>query len=405
MSSRVGADAAATGPKANAGRRFRAGVLACAAALLFCLSPCLSPATAKTPGETHCYGGWCHRVSTLEEMQSLVGHRGILKASYYDDCRVDRFNTCGLTSSGAVFRPDLADNAASPIFPDGTVLLAFNPKTQKAAVLRINSTGPYRGDRTLDVSRATAERLGFRHSGVAELMVTVIKAPDPEESSYRKHRQYPPVPGYMGAFSSFDSAHEAALANLRLDIERETANLNENADVPYIPTRPRPDLTGIARVAIEPVPPQVLPEISVTSVVADIPPADVAPAAVASDVAGPDMPARQTLIAAGHALKDRAATDDADDALRVTEAAVPVLASREAEDWGWQWLTTFVADARQAARAPGPPPFEISFDNVSERLTRLAAEARAKARAGGTKAGPLYRLLAELKLKAQPYRD
>ncbi len=171
---------------------------------------------AKQPGAVHCYGGLCHRVATLDEMDGIVGHRGVLKASYYDDCRRDRFNTCGLTSSGAVFQPDRPDNAASPIFPDGSVLVVFNPATGKAAVVRINSAGPYHSDRTLDVSRATAEALGFKSQGVAELTVAVLKSPDAEEARYRKLRSYAEVPGFIGAFLTFEAAHAEAAKRMQL---------------------------------------------------------------------------------------------------------------------------------------------------------------------------------------------
>ncbi len=173
-------------------------------------------AEAKSPGATYCFGGWCHRVSTLGEMDSVVGRRGFVKASFYDDCRRDRFNPCGLTSSGEVFRPDRPDNAASPIFPDGTVLLVYNPKSKQAAVLRVNSTGPYRGDRTLDVSRAAAEHLGFAKQGVAELAVSILSSPNDREARYRKERNYDKVPGHMGTFDSLEAAEEAAIGKLRL---------------------------------------------------------------------------------------------------------------------------------------------------------------------------------------------
>jgi Lytic transglycolase len=141
-------------------------------------------------------------------------------ASFYDDCRRDRFNPCGLTSSGAVFRPDMPDNAASPIFPDGTVLLTYNPETKLAAVLRVTSTGPYRGDRTLDVSRATAEHLGFAKRGVAPLEVVVLKSPEEHEARYKKLREYAPVPGFIGKFATFEAAHDRAVAQLRMETAR-----------------------------------------------------------------------------------------------------------------------------------------------------------------------------------------
>jgi rare lipoprotein A (peptidoglycan hydrolase) len=163
-------------------------------------------AEAKILGGTHCYFGICHRVKTIAETQKLVGVKTTVKASFYDDCKVDRFNPCTLTSSGEVFKPDRPDNAASPIYPDGTKLLVWNPKTKSAAIVRVNSAGPYHSNRTLDVSRATAERLGFKKSGVASLQVQVIEAPTAAEARYKKHRTYAAVPGPIGKFQSFELA-------------------------------------------------------------------------------------------------------------------------------------------------------------------------------------------------------
>jgi rare lipoprotein A len=167
---------------------------------------CSDDASAKTPGKTYCFRGYCHRVLTLTETQAQVGKTALLVTSNYDDCARDRFNPCGLTSSGEVFRADKADNAASPIYPDGTVILVRNPKTEKTAVIRINSAGPYHKNRMLDVSRATAEVLGFKKQGVANLEVRILQAPTKIEAGYRKNRVYPAVDGYLGTFASLDSA-------------------------------------------------------------------------------------------------------------------------------------------------------------------------------------------------------
>ena len=83
-------------------------------------------------------------------------------------------NPCGLTSSGAAFRPGLADNAASPLLPDGTVILAYNPKTGDASVLRITNAGPYSGDRKLDVSRAAGSRPSITHSSQPRRPSTLV---------------------------------------------------------------------------------------------------------------------------------------------------------------------------------------------------------------------------------------
>ena len=178
-------------------------------------------ANAKSPGTRYCFHGYCHRVGTLAQTDTLVGWRGYVLASYYDSCHRDPLNPCGLTSSGAVFRADLPDNAASPLLPDGTVILAYNPKTGDGSVLRITNAGPYSGERKLDVSRAAAEKLGFRKQGVAALVISVLQSPTKAEANYVGRRVYPKVPGYLGRFATVDIALETAQARLGLREEGE----------------------------------------------------------------------------------------------------------------------------------------------------------------------------------------
>ena len=163
-------------------------------------------AEAKTPGSKYCFHGTCHRVKTLAETRALVGVDQTLYASHYDDCKKDRYNPCGLTSSGERFHADRPDNTASPIYPDGTTLLVWNPETERALVVRVNNAGPYWGNRKLDLSRAAARKLGFEGRGVAKLKVRVIKAPDEKEARYSRNRIYPAVPGDIGEYASLDEA-------------------------------------------------------------------------------------------------------------------------------------------------------------------------------------------------------
>ncbi len=165
-----------------------------------------TPVEAKTPGKTYCFVGKCHRVKTIDETSALVGVEQSVTASHYDDCSKDRYNPCGLTSSGERFHPDRPDNTASPIYPDGTQLLVWSPKSNRALVVRVNNAGPYWGNRTLDLSRAAAEKLGFEGEGVANLKLKVIKAPEVAETQYKKNREYDPVPGDIGQYASLDDA-------------------------------------------------------------------------------------------------------------------------------------------------------------------------------------------------------
>ena len=134
-------------------------------------------AAAKSPGTTYCINGVCHRVHTIAEVRARIGAEETVGASFYDDCKVDVGNPCTALSSGEAFQPERADNAASPVYPNGTVLIVSNPKTSRSARVRINNSGPYYKGRMLDVSRATAERLGFLDAGIAQLKVRVIAAP------------------------------------------------------------------------------------------------------------------------------------------------------------------------------------------------------------------------------------
>ncbi len=165
-------------------------------------------AVAKTPGSTYCFYGKCHRVKTLSETQALVGKEVSLHTSHYDSCRRDRYNPCGLTSSGEPFFADRADNAASPIYPDGTKLLVWSQQSNEAAVIRVNNAGPYWGNRKLDVSRALARKLGFEHRGVAKLQVRVLSAPTRAEARYKRNRRYAKVQGPIGKFANLDEAEK-----------------------------------------------------------------------------------------------------------------------------------------------------------------------------------------------------
>lgn len=179
-----------------------AGAMICAAPAIFA-----TEAQAKSPGRTYCFYRTCHRVKTIAETQALVGRDMTVVASHYDSCKKDRFNPCGLTSSGEPFRPERPDNAASPILPDGTIALVWSKSSSEAIIVRINNAGPYWGNRKLDLSRAAARKLGI--GGVGEVTLRVLRAPTADEARYSRSRRYEAVPGPIGAFASMDAAHAA----------------------------------------------------------------------------------------------------------------------------------------------------------------------------------------------------
>lgn len=177
----------------------------------------MSPADAKTPGQTYCFHGVCHRVLSVEETQRAVGRTETVLASFYDHPSRDAGNPNAMTSSGERFDGAGDRTAASPVYPNGTRLLLWHAKTRAAAVVRVTNSGPYHGARRLDVSRGAAERLGFRPLGISQLSVTVLAAPTHEEARFVKGRTYLPAPGYLGVFQSFETARAAALHRIGTD--------------------------------------------------------------------------------------------------------------------------------------------------------------------------------------------
>jgi rare lipoprotein A len=80
-------------------------------------------------------------------------------------------------ADGQLMQPR-GDNAASKTLPLGTTAKVTNLETGKSAVVTIQDRGPYVKGRIVDLSPATAQRLGIDPgSGVAKVAVTPITVP------------------------------------------------------------------------------------------------------------------------------------------------------------------------------------------------------------------------------------
>ena len=79
-------------------------------------------------------------------------------------------------------RMDLhADNAASRTLPLGTMAMVTNLETGKSSVVVIQDRGPYVDGRIVDLSPATAEKIGLtRKQGVVKVAVSPIVVPMPD---------------------------------------------------------------------------------------------------------------------------------------------------------------------------------------------------------------------------------
>ena len=69
------------------------------------------------------------------------------------------------------------DTAAHRYLPFGTVILLRNHLNGKTAVCTITDRGPFLEDRELDISWATAEKLGMLEIGICLLEIKIISFP------------------------------------------------------------------------------------------------------------------------------------------------------------------------------------------------------------------------------------
>lgn len=75
------------------------------------------------------------------------------------------------------------DNAASKTLPLGTKARVTNLDTGRSAVVTIQDRGPYVDGRIVDLSPATAEKIGLsREQGLAAVEVAPISVPQPDGS-------------------------------------------------------------------------------------------------------------------------------------------------------------------------------------------------------------------------------
>lgn len=105
------------------------------------------------------------------------GRRQVGKASYYSRKFAGR-----KMADGQRMDPR-QDNAASKTLPLGTTAKVTNLETGLSAVVTIQDRGPYVDGRIVDLSPATAEKIGItKKDGVAPVEVAPITVPQPDGS-------------------------------------------------------------------------------------------------------------------------------------------------------------------------------------------------------------------------------
>jgi len=78
------------------------------------------------------------------------------------------------TASGEIYNMH-SMTAAHPSLPFGSKVRVCSTSTKKCVTVRINDRGPYTYDRDIDLSRAAAEAIGLRSSGVGQVTIKRIR--------------------------------------------------------------------------------------------------------------------------------------------------------------------------------------------------------------------------------------
>jgi rare lipoprotein A len=73
-----------------------------------------------------------------------------------------------------------SDAAASKTLPIGTKARVTNLKNGNTAEVEIRDRGPYVGDRIVDVTPKTADKLGLKEDGTAPVAVKPVEVPQPD---------------------------------------------------------------------------------------------------------------------------------------------------------------------------------------------------------------------------------
>jgi rare lipoprotein A len=101
-----------------------------------------------------------------------TGHKRVGKASFYASKYYNR-----TMSDGTRMRPD-SNNAASLTLPLGTTARVTNLETGRSALVTIKDRGPYVRGRIIDLSPATAHRIGLEpKQGLTKVAVVPLTVP------------------------------------------------------------------------------------------------------------------------------------------------------------------------------------------------------------------------------------
>ncbi len=142
-------------------------------------------------------GGGAYRVGEPYEIAGTwyypredKNYNRVGKASWYGELFHGR-----RTANGEIYDMDRL-SAAHPTLPLPSYARVTNLNNGRSVVVRVNDRGPFANDRIIDLSRRSAEALGFRGNGLATVRVQYMgRAPLNGDDSYE--RRYLASQGFM----------------------------------------------------------------------------------------------------------------------------------------------------------------------------------------------------------------
>jgi len=134
-----------------------------------------------------------------EAQPGSVIEKGI--ASWYTSDKSE-----SLTANGEIFDPSSL-SAAHKSLKFGTLVRVTNLDKGKSVDVRINDRGPFVEGRIIDLTPAAAKQAGLLDSGIANVTLTLIFAPDVPESKYNRAGDTGWYQIQVGAYSSLLTAY------------------------------------------------------------------------------------------------------------------------------------------------------------------------------------------------------
>jgi rare lipoprotein A len=140
------------------------------------------------------------------------------------------------TANGEIYDMDRL-SAASPTLPLPVYARVTNLENRRSIIVRVNDRGPYASSRIMDLSRRSADALGFRQKGTARVRVQYLaRAPLNGDDSYE--RRYLASQGLAQVASRSGAKDPATVGSVKAGIRRSAKRAYGAEQVAARPAEP-----------------------------------------------------------------------------------------------------------------------------------------------------------------------